>query len=211
MQDGNQGEPGWVFRPGDSAQNKEDAPEVGVFAVAAASDPAPSEQAPTNTLSDEPQPDLDLPHVEWTASEYVANPKNAGWFTLLFLATAVIAAAVYLLTKDIISTVVVSLLGLIIGIFAARQPKVLKYAIDNTGIHIEHKFYPYSSFKAFSIADGQPIHYISLAPLRRFMPILVVHYDPDDEERIVNTLAEYLPYEEYKRDIVDGIARRIRF
>ncbi len=34
--------------------------------------------------------------VEWTASEYIAHHKTAGWFVLLGLATAGLAIVVYL-------------------------------------------------------------------------------------------------------------------
>jgi hypothetical protein len=83
--------------------------------------------------------------------------------------------------------------------------------VDNSGIHIGAKFYPYVSFKSFSVAQEHAIGYISLMPLKRFMPPLVVHYAPEDEDRIANTLADYLPYEDHKTDMVDNFTRRIRF
>lgn len=199
MQDKDQGEPGWVFRPGDD-KPKDEAPGVGILAVAATADNDQREE-----------PNLDLPHIEWTASEYIANPKSAGWFMLLAVGSILLAAGIYFVTKDYVSTGVIALLGVIVGIFAARQPRVLRYVIDNTGIYIGERFYPYATFKTFSVADSQAIHHISLEPLRRFMPPLVIHYDPDDEGKITETLASYLPYQPYRRDIVDSITRRFRF
>ena len=151
-------------------------------------------------------------HVEWTASEYLANPKSSGWFLLLALASVVIALIVYFVTGgDIISTVVIGVIGLALGIFAARQPHVLNYSIDDDGLHIGQKFYPYSSFKSFSVVYDNALGYISLMPLKRFMPPLIIHYDPNDEDKIANTLVEYLPLEDHKIDIVDNIAKRFRF
>ncbi len=210
MQDGDTGEPGWVFRPGDPGQKQEDAPEVGILAVAASAEPEAPE-GPDEIPQGGPPADTVLPHIEWTASEYAANPKSTGWFMMLVLASFLTAAVIYFVTRDVVSTGVIALLGVIIGVFAARQPRVLTYGIDNKGIHIEQKLYPYGTFKTFSVADNQPVHYLSLTPLRRFMPPLVIHYDPEDEEKIVNTLAEYLPYQEYKRDVVDSLTRRFRF
>lgn len=198
MQDGERGEnqgnePGWVFNP--SSQTTPDQ----------ASDPAPQGQV---------QPDevelSDAPLVSWTASEYQANPKSAGWFGSLALASILLAVLLYVFTRDLVSTVVIAIVGVIVGVFGARQPRVLQYHLDERGVYIEQKFYPYTTFKSFSIGQDQAMHYISLLSLRRFMPPLTIHFDPADEEAITKTLANYLPYEEHKQDIVDTISRRIR-
>lgn len=152
------------------------------------------------------------PHVEWTASEYIASPKTTGWFMLLGISSVILAIAVYFLTSgDIVSSSVIVIIAVILGIFSARQPKVLNYAIDSSGFHIGDKFYPYGTFKSFSVVEeGNGLGYISLLPLRRFMPPLVIHYDPNDEEAIANTLLEYLPFEDHKPDMVDSLLKRFR-
>lgn len=230
MQDGNNNEPGWVFKPGDlpgqnpapqqpapslpDQQRVENSPAPSQSeALGSNQVPSPSEvseQSPQ--LSPQPLYDDTYPHVEWTASEYIAHQKSAGWYGLLAISSIGIAAIVYFVTNgDIVSTVVVLVLGLLLGIFSARQPRELSYAIGNTGIHIGQKFYPYESFKTFSVVHDEGLGYVSLEPLRRFMPPLTIHYDPNDEDRIASTLAEYLPHEDHKPDLVDRITRRFRF
>lgn len=191
MQDEQSGDVGWQFRPDEG--------------------PVGGNQVPVRGADEAVLPDASRPHVEWTASEYVANHKTAGWFGILALVTVAASVVVYLLTQDVVSTAVIPILGIILGIFAAREPRVLPYAIDNTGIRIAEKFYPYHGFKSFSVATDQPVSYISLTPLRRFVPPLVIHYDPADEPKIIETLSSYLPYEEHKRDIVENLSRKFRF
>jgi hypothetical protein len=48
-------------------------------------------------------------------------------------------------------------------------------------------------------------------PLQRFSPLTTIYYDPNDEERIVDLLANRLPMEERKRDAIDRLMWRIRF
>lgn len=217
MQDGQQGEnqnnePGWVFKPGDqsssSTDNAQPAPYSDQSQIIEQSSPAASDEPPTP--SQEGFENHGEPLVSWTASEYQANPKSAGWFGSLAIASILLAVIIYLLTRDLVSTVVIALVGVIVGIFGARQPRVLQYHLDEHGIYIETKFYPYNSFKSFSIGQDQAIHYIYLLSLKRFMPPLTVHFDPADENAVANTLANYLPYEEHKPDIVDSLSRRIR-
>lgn len=150
-------------------------------------------------------------HIEWTASEYLAHQKGASWYGALALAVLLLVLVVYFVTGDIISTVVIGVVGILFGVFAARQPRVLNYSIDSSGVHVGEKLYPFGTFKSFSVGNDQAMSYISLTPLRRFMPPLTIHYAPEDEDVITNTLSQYLPFEEHKRDIVDSFSRKIRF
>jgi hypothetical protein len=188
--DKEQNQAGWVFKPGGAG---------------ASSSPA-STDAPGQTTKRVAES-----VVSWSASEYIAHPKNTSWFAMLAAASVVLAVVVYLATKDYVSTAVIVVLGVIVGVFAARQPQVLTYSLDKTGIHIGERFYAYNAFKSFSVVEEGAFSHISLLPLKRFMPQMAVHYAPDDEEKIVQTLADYLPYEEHKRDLVESFSRRVRF
>lgn len=217
MQDGNQNEPGFVFKP-DDEPSRPSVPDAPTSTPPELPPRPPVElqsiQSTSGVQADSYTPfapNTPLARIEWTASEYAASPKNAGWFLALAAGSILLAAVVYLLTSDLVSTAVIIILGIIVGIFAARQPQVLQYAVDNNGVHVGPKLYPYNVFKSFSVADDQAIGFIQLMPLKRFMPPLTIHYDPADEDKIASTLAEYLPFEEHRRDVVDSITRRFRF
>ncbi|MDQ3123975.1 MAG: hypothetical protein M3Q14_04835 [bacterium] len=239
MQDGQQSnEPGWVFRPGDQTPPPLVTPTVAPAPPAPVLPAAPPPPSPvvsgefgipqgaspsleprptsipvpaTKVVESAPEQSQDEAHAEWTASEYIATPKNSGWFALLAIVSILLAAIVYVVTRDMISTIVTLILGAMMGIFAARQPRTLQYRIDNHGIYIGERFFSYDSFKSFSIAREQAMGFISLMPLKRFMPPLSIHYEPQDEDHIANTLADYLPYEEHKADLVDNLSRKFRF
>ncbi len=150
--------------------------------------------------------------IQWTASEYMAHQKNASWFALLAFATIIGCLLVYILTNgDLVSTTVIAIVAVTFGVAAAKQPRTLQYALDGRGIHIAEKFYPYGGFKSFSIVDEDAMSSIWLMPLKRFMPPLTIYYPPEDEDRIAEVLAQYLPYEDRDRDMVDRFMHKIRF
>lgn len=149
--------------------------------------------------------------ISWSASEYISNPKDMGWFTMLAVAFAAVAVIVYLVTSDFVSTIVIITLGIIVGVFAARQPHSLEYRLDSRGIQMGQRFSGYEIFKSFSVVEDGAFSHISLLPLKRFMPPLAIHYPPEQEEKIIDTLADYLPFEEHKRDLIDSFSRKIRF
>lgn len=156
-----------------------------------------------------PQPSLET--IEWTASEYVEHDKSAGWYMLLALASVAFAAVVYFITKEIISSVVIVIMGLAFGIFAARKPRELTYSLSSAALRVGDKSYGYGQFKSFTIVDEGAIRSITLMPLQRFMPPLSVYYAPEDEEKIANALSAYLPYVDRKPDMVDRAMRKVRF
>ena len=149
--------------------------------------------------------------VEWTASEYIAHEKGLSWYVLLGLAIVAFAAVVYGVTGELISSIVIVVMGIAFGAFAARQPQELNYSLDNDALHVGGRSYGYGQFKSFTIVDEGPIHSIMLMPLQRFMPPLSVYYAPEDEDKIANALSSYLPYEDRKQDVVDRIMRKVRF
>jgi hypothetical protein len=179
----------------------------------------PQEPASNWQFSQDDQSQADVPSapvsrhdpVTWTASEYIAHEKAGNWYVLLALAVFVLAAVVYFLTKEVVSTVVIIIMGLAFGTFAARKPQELTYVLDNTALTVGNKAYPYSQFKSFTVLEEGAIHSIMLMPLQRFMPPLSVYYDPKDENKIAEALSSYLPYEDRKQDAVDRLMRKVRF
>ncbi len=201
MHDDKTPQAGWVFSPGGKGPAE---PETTRSEPEESSVSNPVSRSASGTAPEGAR-------VSWSASEYIANPKNFGWFGLLGVGSIVFAAVVYLLTQDVVAAIVIIVLALMVGVFATRQPQVLEYHIGEEGLHIGQKFYPYPGFKSFSVVEEGAFAYISLMPLKRFMPPLSIHFSPDDEEKIINTLADYLPYEEYKHDVVESLSRRLRF
>ncbi|MFA5004357.1 MAG: hypothetical protein WC498_03735 [Candidatus Saccharimonadales bacterium] len=155
------------------------------------------------------QPDEDL---TWTASEFIAHEKTAGWYGMLSVAALLVVTAVYFITgHDIFSTGTVLVVAIAFGLFAGRQPKVLQYGLSGVGLHIGDKTYGYQDFKSFSVSEEGAIVGIVLTPLKRFMPNLTIYLAPEMEDKIVDVLAERLPMEQHRQDAVDGFLKRIRF
>lgn len=166
----------------------------------------------TNPTSNVPNA-ASAPHnsVSWTASEFIAHQKSAGWYGLLMLAALATAGVVYLFTRDFVSTAVVIIVATVFAIIAGRKPRELEYRVDNHGIKIGEKHYPYSTFRSFSVVEEDSLEAIWLMPLKRFMPIITIYFEPADGEKIINTLSEYLPVEHRQPDPVDRLMSRIRF
>jgi hypothetical protein len=152
-----------------------------------------------------------IPSVEWTASEYVAHEKNAGWYAAFFGGSIVIVALVFLITRDFLASITVLLSCVAISIYAGRKPGVNTYVVDEKGIKVQEKFYPYAGFRSFSVVEEGAINSIWVKPLKRFSPIVVMYYSPEDEQKIIDVLANFLPHEDRALDAIDRFSKRMRF
>jgi len=152
-----------------------------------------------------------IPAVEWTASEYVAHEKSASWYTTLGVGSGIMIVVVYLITQDFLASIVILLSCVAIGVYAARKPSTKNYRIDEKGVQIEDRFHPYLEFRSFSVVEEGAIDSVWIKPLKRFTPIVVMYFSPEDEQKIIDTLANFLPQEVRELDAVDRLTRRLRF
>jgi hypothetical protein len=171
----------------------------------------PSPDSPEDdTASASPAPAPASHTISWQAAEFIEHSHPAGWYGLLVLSTALIAAATYLATKDFFATGTILLVGIIVGIFAGHKPRQVQYEISDSGLSINDKNYPYGSFKSFSVLREGPLTSANLFPLKRFMPPISIYFSPADEPKVVEALGNHLPYEEHKFDTIDRLSRRLR-
>ncbi len=209
--------PGQTFAPAPmTASNPE--PEMTV----AASAPEPAAASPDAAIVAQPKPEtaaqIDQPYeiqgkdsISWTASEFIGHTKTAGWYMLLGLAGIIIGAVVWLLTRDMfVSSMVVAGI-LLLGFYAARQPREERYIIDNHGLVIGRHQYSYGDFRSFAIAAEGAFLSIQLMPLKRFAMDITIYFDPQNADQIVDLLSQYLPLEEPRTSLTDSLMRRIHF
>jgi hypothetical protein len=149
--------------------------------------------------------------VTWQASEYIHHQKTAGWFVALGAATLLIAVILYLLIGDIFSIIVLCLLAVTVGIFAARPPRTLNYRLDHDNLVIDQKNYPLEEFRSFSLAQEGAILSVTFLPTKRFMVPVTVYFSADDEPKITQVLGSVLPHEERPPDVIDRWTSRLRF
>lgn len=210
-------QPGQTITPGDQPEQPI-APESSVIQeVPAQSTPTPQAgpssppqfEQPQPAFADQPYDDVDA--VSWSASEFVAHQKSGSWFLVLAMGTSVFSAGIYLVTKDILATIAIAVAGVMFGVFAARAPRVLQYVIDDRGLSIGERLYPYGEIRSFAVLEESPIPSILVMPMKRFLPPITLFFTPEEADKIIDALAARLPHEDKQPDAVDRLMSRIRF
>lgn len=177
-------------------------------ATTTASDPAPfAAEIPTQ----EENPETADQSLTWNASEFHAHEKSVDWYVLLAMATIIVGGALYFLTKSVVTPVVVAIGGIMLGIFGTHRPKQIDYGLDSRGIRIGTKQYAYEEFRLFIVAPQSIYPEVTLIPTKRFMPSLSLRYTPEVKDKALSMLADHLPFEERRLDLVDNLMQRIHF
>ncbi len=149
--------------------------------------------------------------VTWAGSEYINNQKNSMWYLSLVGAIVLIGGLVFFLSRDIISVVFIAIVGGLFAFMASRKPRQLQFTVDNHGIQVGQRYYPFSDYLSFSLQRDGAISYISMLPLHRFKNELSIYCPPDQEQKIFEAIASQLPNTQRKETAVDKLARAIRF
>jgi hypothetical protein len=172
-----------------------------------------SKDVPNSAAVSKSEPDSlkEETSITWIASEFIEHDRGANWYVLLVLFTIILGVGTYFITKDIFATIIIAVLGIIVGVSAGRKPRQMEYELSSSGLSIGEKSYPYNLFRTFSIIRDGAINSISFSPIKRFMPPISAYFASKDEERITKMLGNYLPYEERKLDNIDRLSRRLRF
>lgn len=150
--------------------------------------------------------------LTWTvSSESHSYEKSSSWYLILAVVTVIVAGILYLLTKSIITPVVIVVCGIIAGFYSKRQLPQLDYLINSQGIRIGSKQYRYDHFRLFIITTGLPFPELTLIPVKRFMPSISVRYSSEVEKKLLDILSQHLPYEERRPDFIDALMHRVHF
>lgn len=147
----------------------------------------------------------------WSAAEYAEQERGTGWYLMLALVAVVIAVVIYFVTKDYFAVGATVVAAIILGTYVGRKPNQVTYELTNKGIKIGQRTYSYSMFKSFSVFREGNLSSINFEPIKRLMPPISAYIEPQNEQKAIDAIGDHLPYEEHKLDVMDRLARRLRF
>ena len=113
--------------------------------------------------------------LNWSALEYEERERSSDWFWALgiIVVTSSIAAIIF---GNYFFAALLILSGSLLGFFAVKKPDVIFYELNNRGLKIGNRLYPYENIKSFWVQIGQP----NIKPIlfvkseRIFMPIITI-------------------------------------
>jgi len=114
----------------------------------------------------------------WSAWEYEEKERSRDWFWALgvIVVTSSLASVIF---ENYFFAALLVLSGTLLGFFAVKKPDMVTYELNQKGLKIRDRLYPYENIKSFWIQVGtegeinlKPIFFIHSE--RVFMPILSI-------------------------------------
>lgn len=172
---------------------------------------SPWQYTGSDNNADNPDSLAPVDAISWEASEYIAHEKPMTWYLSLYGGSLVLSVLVYVVTQGIVGSIAIMTMAVCLGFLASRPPQSRQYELSSDGIRINGQLYSYASYLSFSVVEEGAIDSIWIKPIARFKPFVVMYFTPEDEERIIDVLSNFLPHEQRELDKIDQISRRLRF
>lgn len=143
--------------------------------------------------------------IEWSALEYEEKERGNDWFWAL--AIIVIASSVTsFIYKNYFFGLLLIIGGILLASFAIKKPDLVFYEINEKGLKIKNRLYPYEKIKSFWIQKKETDYTLFIKSERLFMPIISMPIKEYNAEEIKNfmLLANVLQ-EEMKEHVSEKI------
>lgn len=144
--------------------------------------------------------------ISWEAAEYEQRERTPDWFWALGIVT-ISGAITAVLLKDFLFAVVILLAGFSIALLAVRQPALHRFELNERGVKIGSRLYPYSTLKSFWVEDRHD----HLAPKllitskKPFVPHISIPLGSANPRDVRNFLLHHIEEEEQRESLAHHI------
>ncbi len=149
--------------------------------------------------------------ISWKIEEYNHRVKNPDWFWALGV-IALASAAIAVIYHDALFAVFIILGALILGYYAAREPKVIDISINEEGVRIKEYLYTFKTLKGFAVEEHPMGNQLLIESSRLVAPIIAIPLPSSvDTEELVDLLKPHIPLKELKEHPTHRIMEHIGF
>ncbi len=148
--------------------------------------------------------------LEWSALEYEERERSRDWFWALgiIVITGAITSIIY---SNYFFAVLLILSGILLGFFATKKPDLVHCELNDTGIEIRTRVYPFREIKSFWIQTGRK-SLLFIKVERVFMPIISIPIKDELVDKIYSVMvSQDINEEEMKEHPSEKIMESLGF
>lgn len=152
-----------------------------------------------------------LKEFEWQAPEFDKKEKTKSWFILPGIIT--IALGIFaLLTENILFLILIILGFFVFYIYANKEPRIIKFKINEKGIEMDDKLHEFDSLRSFWIFYDPPEQKeLSFRSRKTLLPYVRIPLENENPNEIRKFLLKFLPEKHHRESLIDIWMRRVRF
>lgn len=143
--------------------------------------------------------------INWHIEERPVNSKNKEWFwALAIIGFSVVIFSIML--KNYLLIIIVALAAFIIYTSNKKVSEMHYFKLNDEGLHINDRLFPYDNFESFWIFPSQEI---AFRRKHHLMPLLVIPFNSNEESQIENVISSHLPKVEEEESFLDLLQKKI--
>ena len=149
--------------------------------------------------------------ISWEAPEHHHVEKGNDWFfALIIVIVALVITAI--LFNNVLFALLVGVAGGVLGVAAARKPRIIPFSVSVRGVKIEDILHPFPSLAAYHIDEEDPRGpHLLLRSEQLLLPLIVIPIPEDYIDDIEEILKEKLPEEEIEEPFLAKVLELFGF
>jgi len=152
-----------------------------------------------------------LQEFEWQAPEFEKKAKTKSWFIIPAIITIVLGI-IALLIENILFLIFIILAFLVFYIYANKEPRIIKFKIDEKGVEIDDRLHEFDSLRSFWIFYNPPDEKeLSLRSKKTFLPYVRIPLADENPNEIRKFLLKFLPERRHRESLIDVWMKRAGF
>lgn len=151
-----------------------------------------------------------MDNINWQALEFHKHKKSPTWFAALWIVVGALVV-VAVLTKSILMAILVILGGLVVSLFAIKDPREFTFVLNEKILAIDNTDYPLEDFASFWIFEEEEHNVLSLMPAKTFKTRLKIILPKEHTSNARLFLRAAVEEEEHQESLVEALADWLGF
>ncbi len=148
--------------------------------------------------------------ISWNAPEHFYVEKSPDWYWAVGIITLAISA-VTIIFGNIITGIFVLVAAVALVIHASQPPRIVYHEINDRGLIVHDKFYPFLTLESFWIPHDELPPKIILKSRKLLMPYIVLFIDELDPEDVREIMLRYIAETEHREHFLHKVLERLGF
>lgn len=130
----------------------------------------------------------------WQAHEYYFQEKTSDWYWAVGI-IGVSIAVISIIFGNVLFALLVLLSTFALSLFASREPKIIRFEINKSGVIIGRTLYPFGTLESFWVEDNKHLGHPSqlfIKSQRTMMPLIAIPLEGVNPEDLRDFLLDHL-------------------
>lgn len=157
--------------------------------------------------------DTKIKSLSWSAHEHEHREKSKDWYWSLGILT-VTALILSIVFSNYIFGVLILIIGFSLAIVGSKEPRLIDFELNTTGVKIDKQLFPYSTLEAFWVENNQDNHLPSqllIKSKKAVMPLIIMPLENTDPEAVRDFLLYRLLEKELSEPFLQFVLENLGF